>query len=826
MYASVGQIGFAHTIDDIFDESISAHLHQQNQYSRADHLPITDPDEAEVAEEAAAQFWKTPRNPKKEDLPPSDADQTSAVPAGDVNECSICIETKQADRMLTCPECNAEVCRRCTYKNFKRKAGKGILPTCVSCGKSFTFKFIRDAPGFKKAKGAIGYVARRRIGALALNREKALLVGTERIAAIYRRRRIALSAISVLRAKLESWKHKYIIAGHVGEDQVPLRRIKCGEGLFEAIQGVVSDLTPRLEITEGRMLRHVLTLREAFETEMARLADLIIIRGSSQSGKEDLENLLALAFVARHARMVYINEYAMPHGSETILKFEFKCRTVLREAGATVETELPAEAARIIESHIESVEMLASFLTQVPREWWLVRDPKDIVGLLAISWREEFYGKKMVRREMITRPPRSALESASGSVIERACVRTPACRGHMYRRPAAPSGTDSADAVVVQPTIQDVRAARAARFAAAGNQIAVSGPDFILACQLCGTTACTECHEPFSDSDRHVCDPDTAKSISEIKATTRPCPQCGERISRTEGCRHMFCPRCKQAYDWETLETHVYNTNPGFLSWMQEQRRQTAVNSNHGSYEQTVGEDIRATFTAPGDDGLTTRTRLSHIRAEFREGGYSVLAEIVSSLVNLEVSVIQKCVTNIPTPMVFEYLRTSFLLGDITEETWTCAVTALEIKSFVLQKLVGMVTEYLDEALKVVCDAFERGRGATNLKRQIEADAFASVLRLARDLSLTTSVLEIIPVHRTPLVWGILGQSVILANNLGIAEAGGGESGLAPSAKARVRDLLDGKDSNLFGTDQLDAIGRVRVALDVTCKIDVLLKNL
>ena len=59
-------------------------------------------------------------------------------------------------------------------------------------------------------------------------------------------------------------------------------------------------------------------------------------------------------------------------------------------------------------------------------------------------------------------------------------------------------------------------------------------------CELCELYTCPHCFEIIghNKNDNHVCDDNSLKSAEEIKKTTKPCPNCGQRIYKIVGCFH------------------------------------------------------------------------------------------------------------------------------------------------------------------------------------------------------------------------------------------------------------------------------------------------
>ena len=86
-------------------------------------------------------------------------------------------------------------------------------------------------------------------------------------------------------------------------------------------------------------------------------------------------------------------------------------------------------------------------------------------------------------------------------------------------------------------------------------------------CSTCEVTFCPRCLEPKATG--HECNKDLADTIDLIKATSKKCPKCSERIDKDSGCDQMWCPTCKVAFSWRTgkIETG-YIHNPHYFDYM------------------------------------------------------------------------------------------------------------------------------------------------------------------------------------------------------------------------------------------------------------------
>lgn len=86
-------------------------------------------------------------------------------------------------------------------------------------------------------------------------------------------------------------------------------------------------------------------------------------------------------------------------------------------------------------------------------------------------------------------------------------------------------------------------------------------------CSSCGRIVCANCNCDYTSS--HVCDPETVRSFKTIKKCSKPCPVCGVRIQKSEGCSQMFCTICHTGFDYisgEIIKSNFHN--PHRLEWL------------------------------------------------------------------------------------------------------------------------------------------------------------------------------------------------------------------------------------------------------------------
>ena len=73
-------------------------------------------------------------------------------------------------------------------------------------------------------------------------------------------------------------------------------------------------------------------------------------------------------------------------------------------------------------------------------------------------------------------------------------------------------------------------------------------------CDLCKLYTCKNCIEVigYNKEDNHECNEDSIKTAELIKKDTKPCPSCGVRIYKIDGCDQMWCTECHIAFSWKT----------------------------------------------------------------------------------------------------------------------------------------------------------------------------------------------------------------------------------------------------------------------------------
>ena len=113
-------------------------------------------------------------------------------------------------------------------------------------------------------------------------------------------------------------------------------------------------------------------------------------------------------------------------------------------------------------------------------------------------------------------------------------------------------------------------------------------------CDICTKFTCPKCFLAIvGEKADHVCKQEDMDTVEELRKNTRPCPACGLRISKIDGCDQMWCIECKTAFSWSkgTVEKGVVH-NPHYYQWM---RQNGGVPRNPNEHNEGCGNVFATT---------------------------------------------------------------------------------------------------------------------------------------------------------------------------------------------------------------------------------------
>lgn len=192
-------------------------------------------------------------------------------------------------------------------------------------------------------------------------------------------------------------------------------------------------------------------------------------------------------------------------------------------------------------------------------------------------------------------------------------------------------------------------------------------------CGLCNLWTCPDCHEVKGETRdcEHTCLKENVESAKLINKETKPCPSCGTRIFKIEGCDQMFCTSCQTPFSWRTGKKVVSGVihNPHYYEWMRQQ--------NNGQVPRQPG-DVPC-------GGLPSIYTISNLLRKFRLNNNNPDIEKLYSI-HRATSHIQY--TEIPryehveqTQNTHSDLRVKYMLKEISEDSWKSTLQKREKKN-------------------------------------------------------------------------------------------------------------------------------------------------
>lgn len=590
------------------------------------------------------------------------------------NVCKICCDENVSNRKIVrCPKCEFETCFDCIERYYSESCDENnkIFISCMNfdCKAVWTIEFMGVHP---LLRGLIGRVTRIRMIESANQREKSLIQFTQEMASVIKMRKLFIESLVQIRCK------NTILASKSN-----VKRL-CGV----STEGGEEEISKK---TKSKPNLNTVTTLDSFKERLHSLFETAFDKGPLSS--EGVNAIEWISFMAG-------NFGRAPLKNKDNKDDELFVEEVYEQEQQDYRIQKLQNKQKKYIERANFAHLLHRFVIDVPKENWFSLCANDFIETLVECVRLNFYDFDTYDRSVIRRIASSVREKnrstndfndmifSNGKLSLQPCYN---CRGHMYK----------SSRLLDDKTVQT-----------------------IIECKLCKKISCFKCRDPLRDDDyvsnhhrHHECKEENVLSVQSIEKTTKPCPGCAAPITRAEGCRHMFCSRCKQPYDWETLRPLVStNTNPEYHAWLEEIRRQPlmplvgdtflsrmgrrggigssvtsadAENENHNNFRDAIGED-----------GMTQLGRINALYILYEKSGFTILSSILIFLFGLERKIVRKAFEKIPKNYDFEALRIKFLIHEITEKYWYERVGSLEISSFVLNKIVIMLDRFLYEAIE------------------------------------------------------------------------------------------------------------------------------
>jgi hypothetical protein len=162
-------------------------------------------------------------------------------------------------------------------------------------------------------------------------------------------------------------------------------------------------------------------------------------------------------------------------------------------------------------------------------------------------------------------------------------------------------------------------------------------------CGICHVKVCKNCRE--ENTSLHICDENSVATVKLLKTDTKSCPTCFTPINKIDGCDQMWCPTCKTAFSWNTLEICSGKIH----------------NPHYYEYMRTLGPLAR-------DQGLDdTLDRLVHQLPRKTEEDQQI-TEFLHHMFHVSGNEIPRLATYTITANTYRPLRVKYLRGIINEK--------------------------------------------------------------------------------------------------------------------------------------------------------------
>lgn len=217
-------------------------------------------------------------------------------------------------------------------------------------------------------------------------------------------------------------------------------------------------------------------------------------------------------------------------------------------------------------------------------------------------------------------------------------------------------------------------------------------------CGLCNLYACKECLEiiGYNKDEPHECKPENVASAQMIRKDTRPCPACGVRIHKLEGCDQMWCTECHVAFSWRTgKRSNSSIHNPHYLEWQRKNEVNGAVKAindvacggliTHYMFTYHILEPSICAFRDSNIGGSWSITP-AEIDNIYQILGFNpvLLVEaarqmfrVANTVQNISLPALRQDVQNLEN---FESIRVKYLLNRVTMEQFEAAISSKDLK--------------------------------------------------------------------------------------------------------------------------------------------------
>lgn len=228
-------------------------------------------------------------------------------------------------------------------------------------------------------------------------------------------------------------------------------------------------------------------------------------------------------------------------------------------------------------------------------------------------------------------------------------------------------------------------------------------------CMLCNRRYCKDCLVEKQENVEHQCDEDVKATVASIRKESKPCPGCGEMISKVDGCDQMWCTQCKVFFSWNTGQQIKadFLHNPHYLNWRRENRERYRLGN-----EQPVRECNRRVPLTDRELDLYFYQRHPPAWDPVRKHWVTYLCHEVTDYAHKWTRLIRELMDNVYRALSDDLreqntdprdIRLKYLLGDITEEDFRKKITIIE-RQFQYKLEIQQVWDMIRDVSVDLCD--------------------------------------------------------------------------------------------------------------------------
>jgi hypothetical protein len=201
-------------------------------------------------------------------------------------------------------------------------------------------------------------------------------------------------------------------------------------------------------------------------------------------------------------------------------------------------------------------------------------------------------------------------------------------------------------------------------------------------CGTCEKFFCSDCHAQKTGQrdEEHVCNEDAKATAAMIRQETKPCPKCGIRISKIDGCDQMWCTECHTTFSWNSgqilLNTVVHN--PHYYEYLRK--------ANGGNIPREAGD-----VPCGGLPNPFLFSRYVHNSTRVLPDTKDLLITILRGLQDIQAVRLPRFALR-QNANVNRDIDILYLMNEITEEEWGMRLEQAETR-FERNKEIGLILQ-------------------------------------------------------------------------------------------------------------------------------------